>query len=473
MRKEKMRSAIVCWAAAVILMCYLVQVTDCLRLKKTEKRATQKENGAATSIGVQEGKIVFGKVFRKRSQVVDKTTKSSTNASVEDETAYQADSAGWSNPDMEDAAAKDKWNRLATSLHCFGDHMKFRSLGQGASELAVEQADSVQPLSMVPRNCGYNMHGNSMDGNYMLPLQWHGNPVSLMCPDHTTPAAPKSPVQWLHKYLWPHKHQWSHKPQDPQSHAASQGRHMHFVPQGNQNPNVYTVPRDSQGYPVPQDSQGYPVPREPQGYLVPQDSQGYPVPREPQSYPAPQEPQSYPVPQEPQGYPAPQATQEPRVPPVQQEPQVHALPQEPQVHMVPLPDKSFFSNPLLYRILSAAAEQAHVSKFPKYPPYSQQFYSFVPPAAQQTTTAVPNVMTHPQMPYYPHFAWPFGPHFPNVPVPQMQTSWVSVPEMKPPAAPSTGIQSPADMSHLYPPAHVPFLPYNYLYMQQMPHHLPG
>lgn len=35
--------------------------------------------------------------------------------------------------------SQEKWKPLATSLHCFGDHMKFRSLGPGASQLAVEQ----------------------------------------------------------------------------------------------------------------------------------------------------------------------------------------------------------------------------------------------------------------------------------------------------------------------------------------------
>lgn len=40
---------------------------------------------------------------------------------------------------MEDPASKDKWKQMATSLYCFGDHMKFRSLGPGASQFEVEQ----------------------------------------------------------------------------------------------------------------------------------------------------------------------------------------------------------------------------------------------------------------------------------------------------------------------------------------------
>lgn len=45
---------------------------------------------------------------------------------------------GWTQPETDDAHM-EKWNRMATSLHCFGDHLKFRSLGSGASQLEVEQ----------------------------------------------------------------------------------------------------------------------------------------------------------------------------------------------------------------------------------------------------------------------------------------------------------------------------------------------
>lgn len=97
MRKGKRKSATVYLAAAVILTCYLAQTIDCHRLKKTERREGRKEADAARTTGVREGKIVFGRVFAKgsslESQVTDGTKKSS-NASVEDEAAYQADSAG-------------------------------------------------------------------------------------------------------------------------------------------------------------------------------------------------------------------------------------------------------------------------------------------------------------------------------------------------------------------------------------------
>lgn len=87
MCKGKRKNAAVYLVAVVIMTCYLAQTIDCYRLRKTDRRKT---------IGVQEGKIVFGKVFEKgsslESQVID-DTKSSVNASG-DETAYQADFAG-------------------------------------------------------------------------------------------------------------------------------------------------------------------------------------------------------------------------------------------------------------------------------------------------------------------------------------------------------------------------------------------
>jgi len=93
MRNDNRKSAVVCWAATVILICHLARTTDCLRLKKTEKKAARRVSGAVSSRGVQEGKIVFGEVFRKQLQVTDVPRKASSNAS-EDDSAYQADSAG-------------------------------------------------------------------------------------------------------------------------------------------------------------------------------------------------------------------------------------------------------------------------------------------------------------------------------------------------------------------------------------------
>ena len=91
MRKRK--NVTVYLAVAVSLTCYLAQMIDCYRLRKTDRR---KDADAAKMIGVQEGKIVFGKVFEKgfslESQVIDENK--SSNVPVEDGTAYQADFTG-------------------------------------------------------------------------------------------------------------------------------------------------------------------------------------------------------------------------------------------------------------------------------------------------------------------------------------------------------------------------------------------
>lgn len=94
MLTAKRKSVTVCLTAAAILICYLVKTTDCLRLKKTERRVSQRDTDAvAASTGVQRGKIVFGDVFEEP-QVTDGTRKAPLNASVDDEAAYQADSPG-------------------------------------------------------------------------------------------------------------------------------------------------------------------------------------------------------------------------------------------------------------------------------------------------------------------------------------------------------------------------------------------
>jgi len=99
MRKGRSKStAAVSLAAAVLLTCCLVQTIDCYRLRKTERREGRKEADASKTIGVREGKIVFGRVFKKgsgfESQVLDGTKKPSSNASMEDEAVYQADFTG-------------------------------------------------------------------------------------------------------------------------------------------------------------------------------------------------------------------------------------------------------------------------------------------------------------------------------------------------------------------------------------------
>lgn len=97
MGKEKNKSVILFLTTTVILTCYLAHMVDCYRVKKTVRREGRKEVNLAKR-GIQEGKILFGSFFKKKSglesQVVDRTGKTSSNASVEDATAYQTDFAG-------------------------------------------------------------------------------------------------------------------------------------------------------------------------------------------------------------------------------------------------------------------------------------------------------------------------------------------------------------------------------------------
>ncbi|XP_035994050.1 leucine-rich repeat extensin-like protein 1 isoform X5 [Fundulus heteroclitus] len=197
-----------CLAAAVLLMCSLAPPADCLGLRKSLRQVATRE------AGVREGKIVFGDVFK----VLAGTRKTSSNASVDDEADYQADFAGWSKHTDMDEPSQEKWNSLATSLHCFGDHMKFRSLGPEASHLSVMQAkEHPVPLSMLPPRCGYRIHVNTMllimivpyhgchmlqqGGNYVLPLLWQDHPLSLTCPKW--PQVPQAPYFDFYSHLFP------------------------------------------------------------------------------------------------------------------------------------------------------------------------------------------------------------------------------------------------------------------------------
>ncbi|KAI9544765.1 hypothetical protein NQZ68_001643 [Dissostichus eleginoides] len=162
--KGKRKSVGVYLAAAVILTCYFAQTIDCYRLKKTERREGRKY--ADTTNGFQEGTIVFGRTFEKGSgldsQVTDGTKKSSSNASVEDEGAYQADSAGWMSPTQVASPKDSSWMSMSPSLQCGSGQLKFRAVGPGASQFAVEQGNAPpMPLSQVPSTCGYSMQRNS------------------------------------------------------------------------------------------------------------------------------------------------------------------------------------------------------------------------------------------------------------------------------------------------------------------------
>ncbi|XP_034743377.1 MAGE-like protein 2 [Etheostoma cragini] len=194
------------------MMCYLGQTVDCTRLTETEWR---KEADTARRIGFNEGQIVFGRGFQKGSglgpQVIDRTSKSTSNTSVKEDAEYQADFAGWVKGRTQNGGSKEAaWKRMSPSLQCGSDQLKFRAMGPGASQFAVEQANAPPlPLSQVPSTCGYIMQRNSFglvilvpydgcnmvqkDGSYVLPMRWQGRPVSLWCPKSPAPPPPQYP----------------------------------------------------------------------------------------------------------------------------------------------------------------------------------------------------------------------------------------------------------------------------------------
>lgn len=111
--------------------------------------------------------------------------------------------SGWSKGQTYDASSREAaWRRMVPLLLCGGDRMKFRVVGRGASELAVDQGKQAGltfflpfflfckvsiwlhrhvnlfppianappvPLSQVPPNCGYNMQRNLMSLVMMVP----------------------------------------------------------------------------------------------------------------------------------------------------------------------------------------------------------------------------------------------------------------------------------------------------------------
>ncbi|CAK6969460.1 proteoglycan 4-like isoform X2 [Scomber scombrus] len=169
---------------------------DCYRLRKTDRR---KEADAARTISVQEGKIVFGKVFEKgsslSSQVIDEN-KSSSNASVEDDTAYQADFAGWFKGQTQDASNREaSWKRMAPSLQCGGDQMKFRAVGPQASGFAVEQGNATSmALSQVPSTCGYSMQRNSLALVMLVPYDGCNMVQESCCRASSHSSCPYQPL---------------------------------------------------------------------------------------------------------------------------------------------------------------------------------------------------------------------------------------------------------------------------------------
>ncbi|XP_040028287.2 uncharacterized protein LOC120816613 [Gasterosteus aculeatus] len=198
-------------AAAVTITCCLAQTIDCYRLRKKERQEGRKGSDSTKVTDVEEGRIVFGRVFKKATgldaPVIDDTKKPS-NASSEDEASYQADFPGWSGDQLQHLSSREAaWKRMSPSLMCGGDQLKFSADGRGASQFAVDKGNEPPiPLSQVPPSCGYGMQKNSLglvllvpydgcnvvveDGGYVLPMRWHGIPVSLLC---HKPAAPQNP----------------------------------------------------------------------------------------------------------------------------------------------------------------------------------------------------------------------------------------------------------------------------------------
>ncbi|XP_062413813.1 uncharacterized protein LOC134105260 [Pungitius pungitius] len=222
MRKGQRKSAALYLAAAVLMTCCLTQTIDCYRLRKKERREGREESDLTKVPDVQEGRIIFGSVFKKATGVnapVSGETKKPSNASSEDDASYQADSPGWSGGDVQHRSSREAaWKRMSPSLLCGGDQLKFNAEGLGASQFAVEKGNEPAiPLSQVPQSCGYGMQKNSLglillvpydgcnmvveDGHYVLPLRWHGIPVSLLChklasPSTAAPEKPQPPTPW-------------------------------------------------------------------------------------------------------------------------------------------------------------------------------------------------------------------------------------------------------------------------------------
>ncbi|XP_031698067.1 titin-like [Anarrhichthys ocellatus] len=406
MSKGRKKSAAVYLAAAILLMCCLVQTIDCYRLKKTGRREGRKEADSSKTIGVQEGKVVFGRVFKKgsglESQVIDGTKKPSSNSSTEDAAAYQADFTGWSEGQVQDASSREAaWRLMSPSLQCGGDKMKFSAVGPGVSQFTVEQENtSPMPLSQVPYSCGYSMLRNSLvlvmlvpydgcnmvqeGGSYVLPMHWQGIPVSLWC------RAPAT--------------------------AAPQPQHPWYPP----------------SYPV--------APPQVVPQLPPQQMQALPqkVPLVLQSPPR----------------------HVPHVPLVLQSPPRHVplVPQLPnnQHYSLPVIPESYYFPPYAHYPLvpEAAAKKPQMPKLPLYPPFFHPYYYFPHPVpAAPTATAKPAATAPPSMlpyPFYHSFPW--------------HGSWPLQATAKP--ATTTAKPQPQHIPYMSFPPQYPFLPPYFQYPSQ-------
>ncbi|XP_044076368.1 uncharacterized protein LOC122887334 [Siniperca chuatsi] len=192
--------------AVLLVLCALAPSLTCFSLRGLSKRVKQgKVVDEATVTDIRTGSILFdGKELNSRSG------SASAAATGKDELLHvesdQSDGTGWSRERRQDMDSREaSWRRMASSLQCGGDHLKFRAVGPGASQFVVEQGNAPpMPLSQVPSTCGYNIQRNSLalvmlvpydgcnmvqeGGSYVLPMRWQGVPVLLRCPKTTTAA---------------------------------------------------------------------------------------------------------------------------------------------------------------------------------------------------------------------------------------------------------------------------------------------
>ncbi|XP_019960508.2 uncharacterized protein [Paralichthys olivaceus] len=407
MRKGEMKCVTLYMAVGFIVTCYLAQTANCHRPKETGKRR-------GTTLGVQEGTIVFGR--EADSHVANGKRKAPPNAyAVEDERAYQADSAGWSEGQAQENSPREaSWKRMAPSLQCGGNQMKFRAVGPGVSQFAVEQGNEPpMPLSQVPSTCGYTMLRNSFalvmlvpydacsmvqeGGSYVLPMRWQGIPVSLWCPK---PAATPSATT-------PAPATTSAKPQDP-------------VPQTLKSPPSYphvpVMPPNSMNQGVPQSYLFAPYWGYPQypSVVVPQTTMPTTTTAEPTTTTtSTKKPEMPKIPQYPSFFPPNYAYFAPLSPVTTAAPKTVAT----------------STTKLTTTVKPVAKDPNPMFQYPAYPPFYPPNPWPLPgplPTAAETTTTTPQTTTTqptttqsplpqlPQFPKLPQFP-PYGPLLPQFP----------------------------------------------------------
>ncbi|XP_074507331.1 uncharacterized protein LOC141777188 isoform X2 [Sebastes fasciatus] len=494
MRKGKRKSATVYLAAALILACYLAQTIDCYRLKKTERREGRKEAAAARTRGVQEGEIVFGRAYVKGSGL-----ESPAADGTKDEAAYQADFAGWSKGQTQDTSSREAfWKRMATSLQCGGNQLKFRAVGPGASQFAVEQGNAPPvPLAQVPSTCGYNMQRNPLGlvmlvpfdgcnivqegGSYVLPMRWQGIPVSLWCPKPAAPAlTTAAPVPETSQAPVPEPTTNTKKPGIPQlpQYPFFPPFYPYFrppfpvttaAPTTTTNPTTTTTAKPAVGKPAAPSAAPSAAPAPPSAVPFPFYPPFYP----PFPWPGPSPAAAKPMPK-------PQPPQFPPYMPFY--PPYHPLPQFlPPYPQYPTPKPITTTTPTTTKTTTTTKPKPQPPQFPPYMPFYPPYHlpQFFPPYPQyptpkpKTTTTPTTTTTKPkpqplQFPPYMPFYNPyqlynyrdFIPPYPQYPTPKPKTTTTpattttTVKPDHPPPPPQHQQHHP----HFHPQLRYPFMP---------------